>query len=114
MHSLAFLSLRVPVTPCGTMDPESLCPESLDRWGLSGGQEAITSPLAVPSHPPCLGFCVTYASTFLSPPVFPLSWARGGWVQRGDTQWDLPPVPMAGLRAAPMVRPSSHGCLAAP
>lgn len=37
----------------------------------------------------------------------------------GDTRWDPSPVPMAGLRAAPMNPPSfhgcsTHGCLAAP
>lgn len=96
------VSLSHPVAPrtlraCGH--------PGLDLWSLGGDQEPITSPLAVPSHRPCLGSCVTYASTSVSPPVSLLSWARGGWVCVGDTPWDPPPVPMAGLRAAAMYPP---------
>lgn len=105
MHSHASLSLHVPVTPRGTTDPESLCPLWPGPVGPRGDQEPITSTLAVPSHCPCSGSCVTYASTSVSPPVSLLSWARGGWVWVGDIPWDPPPVPMAGLRAAAMNPP---------
>lgn len=71
---------------------------SLDLQGLSGNQEPMTSPLAVPSHPPCSGSCVTYASISVSPPVSLLSWAKGGWVWVGNTPWDPPRGPLAGLR----------------
>lgn len=42
-HPVAPRTLRVCAHP------------SLDLWGLGGDQEPITSPLAVPSHPPLLG-----------------------------------------------------------
>lgn len=107
----------MPPCPCvslsNPMTPRTLraCAHpSLDLWGLGGDKEPITSPLAVPSHRPCSGSCVTYASTSVSPPVSLLFWAREGWVWVGDTLWDPPPVPMAGLRAAAMNPPSFHGC----
>lgn len=60
-------------------------------------------PPAAPSHHPCSGSPVTYASTSASPPVSPsvLVWGRlsvgGGAVWR-----DPSPVPTAVLRAPPM------------
>lgn len=89
------VSLSHPVAPRAL---RACAHPSLDLRGLSGNQEPITSPLAVPSHPPCSGSCVTYASTSVSPPVSLLSWARGGWVWVGNTPWDPPPGPLAGLR----------------
>lgn len=98
MHSHASLSLRVPVTPRGTTGPESLCPSQPGPVGPQWEPGAHHIPPGSAISSPCSGSCVTYASTSVSPPVSLLSWARGGWVRVGDTPWDPPPVPLAGLR----------------
>lgn len=56
------LCTPTPPCPCVSLShpvaPQTLraCAHpSLDLWGLGGDQEPITSPLAVPSHPPLLG-----------------------------------------------------------
>lgn len=46
------VSLSHPVAP---RTLRACAHPSLDLWGLGGDQEPITSPLAVPSHPPLLG-----------------------------------------------------------
>lgn len=92
MHCHTSLCWRVPVTPRGTTDTESLCPPQPGPVGPQRGPGAHHIPPGSAITSPCSGSCVTYASTSVSPPVSLLSWV---WVG------DPPLVPMAGLRAAP-------------
>lgn len=77
--------------------------------GASVGSRGLSCPPQQRCHPPCLGSCVTYASTSAfpptSPPVSPVSW--GG----GCVHWDSPLVPAAVLRAALMTPPACPCCV---
>lgn len=113
MHSRASLALCAPVMPRGTpWTPRGFAHPILDLQGLGGGPEVCHIPPGSAVASPLLGSHVTYASTSVSPPVSPVSWAGGGWVCEGGGWRDPPSGPVAVLRASPTHPP--HGCLAAP
>lgn len=63
MHSHASLSSVPPSCPVAHHGPRGALPTLAWTCGPSvGDEEPVTSPPAVPSHPPCSGSRVTYAS----------------------------------------------------